>query len=61
MSTISDEREELIDVKEAARRLGLARSAVYRAVAYGRLAVVRLGDRGAIRVPAAALAPREKR
>lgn len=60
MQTVMDERE-FLDVKETARFLRVHPATVYRAVADGRLPVVRLGDRGAIRVPAAALTPKGQR
>lgn len=53
-------RSELLDVAEAAEFLRLSKISVYRACASGRLPVVRLNDRGKIRIPASALEPRRR-
>jgi HK97 family phage prohead protease len=57
MPTVSDRREYL-DIKEAAELLGLHSSTLYRAAAEGRLPVVRLGNRGAIRIRRRDLEPK---
>jgi excisionase family DNA binding protein len=55
MQTITNTRENFLAPKEAAARLGVHVSAIYRAVDRGDLAVVRLGRRGAIRIPVSAI------
>lgn len=58
MQTVANTREEtFLSPKQAAHELGLHVSAIYRAVDRGELAVVRLGERGAIRIPRSALEP----
>jgi excisionase family DNA binding protein len=50
-----------LSVAEVAQTLGLSEATVYRRVWDGSLPVVRLSDRGAIRIPRAALLPPDSR
>jgi excisionase family DNA binding protein len=60
MQTFANRRETFLAPKEVAAELGLHVSAVYRAAARGELPVVRLAERGSIRIPASALEPQRK-
>jgi len=56
MQTLTNKRDDqFLAPKEVAQTLGLHVSAVYRAVERGELPAVRLGHRGAIRIPASAI------
>jgi excisionase family DNA binding protein len=55
MQTITNTPDNFLAPKEAAARLGVHVSAIYRAIERGDLPVVRLGRRGAIRIPVSAL------
>jgi excisionase family DNA binding protein len=55
MYSEAHERESWLAPKEVARELRLHPSAVYRAVAAGRLPAFRLAEAGAIRIPRSAL------
>jgi excisionase family DNA binding protein len=57
MQTAIAKRDGFLAPKELADELGLHVSAVYRAVDRGELPSVRLGRRGAIRIPRSALEP----
>jgi excisionase family DNA binding protein len=58
MQTLTNKRHgRYLAPKEFAAELGLHVSAIYRAVERGELPVVRMGRRGAIRIPARALKP----
>jgi excisionase family DNA binding protein len=57
MQTLIAKRESFLAPKEVADALGVHAGAVYRAVDRGELPVVRLGQRGAIRIPVSALEP----
>lgn len=61
MATIVENRETYLAPKQVAQRLGVHVSAVYRSIARGELAFVRLGRRSAIRIPVSELEPRERR
>jgi excisionase family DNA binding protein len=60
MQTHIAKRESFLAPKEVAAELGLHVSAIYRAAARGELPIVRLGERGSIRIPASALEPERK-
>ncbi len=49
-----------LSVAEAAQLLGLSEDTVYRRVWDGSLPVLRLSERGALRIPRAALEPKEE-
>ena len=59
--TATNENRRYLTPAEAAAELGVSKSTVYRAVSGGSLPAVRLVPLGALRIPAAAIEPEERR